>query len=198
VVERIRDATVAEAIAAEAGTEATPELVLGDVVNPVLLLQQRPPLAASGYFPGTIGVVAAAVALNTSHVGLFGSGVGLAITRVNWIILMNRETSARDFVLRRVDSPFTGFPSVRAVPGYINAGNVATGNVFSVTKTDTVGAIGVFIATFRVEASQSLFIPGPWILNDGILVVNNASVNFATHVAFGYETWPAVRVQPGG
>jgi len=197
--ERIRDVTVADAIAAEAGTEATPELVLSEVVSPVLLLQQRPPLAVSGYFPGTIGVQSVAVPLNISHVGIFGRGFGgSAIVRVNWCIITNISGGTLNYDLRRVDSPFTGFPSVRAVPGYINAGLTATGDVFSVTKSDTVGAQGVFMARFSIPTLQSLFVPGPWILNDGILLVANTAVNSDTRAAFGYEQWPAIRAQPSG
>lgn len=198
MVQRIRDATVAEAIAAEAGTDDTPQLSLSEVVTPVVVLQPRPPLASSGYFPGTVGASSAAVALNTSHVGIFGSGIGRQITRVNWILVMNGTSTAHAFTVRRVDSPFTGFPSVRATPGYINAGLVATGNVFSVTKNDTVAAQGVLMASLLLQASGDLFVPGPWILNDGILLVALGTVNTALRVAFGYESWPAIRGQPQG
>ncbi len=198
MAERIRDATVAEAIAAEAGTEATPELVLSEVVTPVIQLQPRPPLASSGYFPGTIGVNSAAVALNTSHAGIFGSGFGRAIVRVNWCLIMNPTGGTLSYQLRRVDAPFTGFPSVRATPVYINAGGVTTGGVFSVTKSDTVAAQGVLIATFRIPTLQNLMIPGPWILNDGALVVANTTVNTECRAAFGFEHWPAIRVQAAG
>lgn len=198
MVERIRDATVAEAIAAEAGTDQTPELVLSEVVHAVILMQQRPPSARSGYFPGTIGIAAAAVALNTSHAGIFISGVGGAIGRVNWVKIRNSTAGALTYNLRRLDAPFLGFPSVRAVPGYINAGNTATGRVFSVTKTDTVGAQGVFMAEFIVEADEEVHIPGPWIINDGILLATCTTVNQVVRFHAGYEVWPAIRVQPAG
>lgn len=185
-------------MAAEAGTDATPELVLSNVVSPVLLMQQRPPLASSGYFPGTIGIVAGPVASNTSHCGIFGSGVGRAIVRVNWVLIINDEAAARNYTLRRVDSPFTGFPSIRATPGYINAGPTATGSVFSVTKTDTVGASGIAIAQILIEANSQQRLVGPWILNDGILLVSHNTVNKSVIFAAGYECWPAIRAQTGG
>lgn len=198
MVERIRDATVAEAIAAEAGTDATPELVLLEGVRPVILLQQRPPLASSGYFPGTIGVTAPAVTANRSHVGIFGSAVGRAIVRVNWAMIMNDTAQVHSYTLRRLQSPFTGFPSVRAVPGYISAGPISTGGVFSLTKTDTVAAQGILMATFIIEAQSQLFIPGPWIINDGGLLLVNNTVDLAMAGAFGYEHWPSIRPQPSG
>lgn len=198
MVERIRDATVAQAIAAEAGTDATPELMLSELVSPVILLQQRPPLASSDYFPGTIGVTAAAVSLNTSHVGLFISGFGGAIGRINWVLIQNTEAGLLTYELRRLDAPFTDWPSVRAVPGYINAGGRTTGRAFSITKTDTVAVQGLFMANFRVEAASNLLVPGPWIVNDGALVVAAANVDTAVRVSFGYEVWPAIRPQPQG
>ncbi len=201
MVERIRDSTVAEAIAAEAGTDATPELVLGEVVTPTLQLQPRPPLAVSGYLPGTIGIKVPAVALNTGHGGIFirGRAPGPVIGRVNWCMIMHSEAATRVYSLRRVDSPFTGFPSTRAVPGYSNAGPQETGSVFSVIKNDTVAAVGDLLAAFEMLAGDPpLFIPGPWILNDGMLLISENTVNKEFRVAFGYETWPAIRVQPVG
>lgn len=197
--ERIRDVTVAEAIAAEAGTDQTPELALSELVQPVIQIQPRPPLAVSGYIPGTIGGTSAASLLNTSHVGIFISGIGLAIGRVNWIKIFNIGTgAARNYTIRRVDAPFTGFPSVRATPGYINAGTVTTGTVFRVTKNDTVGAQGISMASMAVPDEDVLHIPGPWIINNGMLLVNSDIVNLAVHAAFGYEVWPAIRAQPPG
>jgi len=102
------------------------------------------------------------------------------------------------YQLRRLDSPFTGFPSVRAVPGYINAGPVTTGGVFSVTKTDAVAASGTFIAAITVLVDQTTLIPGPWILNDGAILVAPAAVNLNVRAAFGYECWPAIRNQAQG
>ncbi len=197
--ERIRDSTVAEAIAAEAGVDATPELLeLGEIITPVVQLKPRPPLASSGYLPGTMGVIASAVALNTGHVGIFGSGFNDTIVRVNWCIIFDRTGVTSDYSLRRVDSPFTGFPSVELVPGYINAGSNPTARIFSVTKTDTVAAQGDLMATFRVQADDELYIPGPWILNDGILLIARGVVNQTVMVSFGYEAWPAIRRQAPG
>ncbi len=190
---------MADAIAAAAGTDASPELVLSNVVSPVLQLQPRPPLAVSGYEPGTIGDNEAQIALNISHIGIFGSGAGGAIVRVNWVMIQNNSGGDLNYELRRVDAPFTGVPSVRAVPGYINAGNPTTGRVFLVMKNDTVAAIGVSLgAIFRVVNTQTLFIPGPWILNDGALMVTPTTVNQPVRAQFGYESWPAIRVQPAG
>ncbi len=199
MVERIRDASVAEAIAAEAGTEATPPLALGEIVTPVIQLQPRPPLASSGYFPGTVLVNGAAVALNTTHIGIFNSGaVGQGITRVNFVIVQNHTAGTLEYSLRRVDTPFTGFPSTRLTPGYINAGNPATGRVFSVVKNDTVGPVGVALGTFQLVTLEKITIPGPWILNSGILVVTCGTVNTEVRAIFGYESWPAIRDQPAG
>jgi len=49
-----------------------------------------------------------------------------------------------------------------------------------------------------VEANAHIRIPGPWILNDGILSVSPEGVNTGVFVIFGYETWPAIRAQPPG
>lgn len=198
MVERIRDSAVAEEIAAQAGTDATPDLVLGEVLTPVIFAPQRPPLASSGYFPGTIGVDVAASALNFSNVGIFGSGFGGAIVRVNWLRAYEETGSAAVFTLRRVNAPFVGFPSVRAVPGYINAGNDQTGRVFSITKNDSPAVSGAAMCTFQINASESLQIDGPWIINDGILLVSTGAINRGVRVLFGYEVWNALRVQPPG
>ncbi len=198
MVERIRDATVAEAISSEAGTDATPELVLGDTVWPVVQLQPRPPLASSGYFPGSVSIVSAAVALNTSHCGIFGSGIGRAICRVNWCIIYNDSAGSVTVTMRRLNAPFTGFPSVRAVPGYISAGVNTTGTVFSVTKSDTVAAQGASMGLFLIHANASLFVPGPWILDNGALLIAHSTVNTTLRAAFGYEVWPAIRAQAAG
>ncbi len=199
MVERIRDVTVAEAIAAEAGTDATPELSLGELVTPVLQLQPRPPLAVSGYIPGTVSLNVAAVALNTSHGGIYVSGFNNGIGRVNWLKIINNTGGALGYTIGRVDSPFTGFPSVPLVPGYSNAGNTATRRVFSVTKSDTVGRQGIAIAAdIVVQAASEMQIDGPWILNNGILVVSSDAVDTELRVMFGYESWPAIRDQPPG
>lgn len=196
--ERIRDAKVAEELAAQAGTDETPPFTLADTIQPVIFAPQRPPLAASGYFPGTVGIISPAVALNTSHVGIFGSGFSRAIVRVNWLLIINNVAAVNTFTIRRVDSPFTGFPSVPAIPGYSAAGNPATTGVFSVTKSDTVGAQGSLLATVVVHANSSQKIDGPWILNDGILLVAESTVNSSCRAMFGYEHWAAIRRQPVG
>lgn len=196
--DRIRDATVAEAVAAAAGVDATPQLFLSNEVHGVVQLQPRPPLAISGYFPGTMGVAVGGVALNTSHAGLFISGFGGAIGRCNWTLLENNTAGDLVFSLRRVDAPFTGFPSVRLVPGYINAGAQVSGRAFSVTKSDTVAAVGASFGSFVVEGSETLQLAGPWIINDGILVWTCDTVNTGFRVGFGYEVWPAFRSQRPG
>lgn len=198
MVERIRDATVAEEVAAQAGTDQTPELVLGEVLTPIIFGVQRPPLAASGYFPGMLGINSPSSALNFSHCGIFGSGVGRAIVRVNYVIVHNGSGGRVSYHLRRLDGPFTGFPSVRAVPGYINAGNPATGGVFSITKNDAITTSGVLMGVITVEDGETIRIPGPWILNDGALLVSSAVVNQEVEAVFGYEHWAAIRVQPPG
>jgi len=198
--QRVRDVQVADGIAAEAGTEETPELFeLAPVIVPVIPVQPRPPLATSGYFPGTISLASAAVALNTSHIGIFGSGFNRSIVRVNWLEIINNSGGGLGFTLGRVDSPFTGFPSVPVVPGYINAGNPTSARVFTVTKSDTVARTGVAMApSIIVNANDSRLIWGPWILNNGILVLSCDTVNTEMRGMFGYETWPAIRDQPAG
>jgi len=198
MVERIRDATVAEELSAQAGTDQTPELVLGDILTPIIFGPQRPALARSGYLPGTIGRGSAAVALNTSHVGLFGSGVGRAIVRVNWIQIHNNSGGSLSYSLRRLDSPFGGFTATQAVPGYINAGNPETGRVFSLVRSDSVAAQGTFMSEHTVADQETVHIPGPWILNDGALLVACNTVNKPVTAAFGYEAWEAIRIQPPG
>ncbi len=199
MVERIRDVTVAEAIAAEAGTDATPELVLGENVTPVIILQPRPPLAISGYLCGLVGVASGASALNTSHVGIFGRGfpTGPVIVRVNYIMITNTAGAQRTFRIFREDSPFTGFPSVAAVTGYINAGANPSGSVFSVTKNDDPAQEGDLIGEITIgDTPDPVRIPGPFILNDGILGVSATAINNTVRAVFGYEAWPAIRTQP--
>ena len=201
MAERIRDATVAEAIAAEAGTDATPELVLSEVVSPVVLLQQRPPLASSGYYPGTVGGSVPGVALNTSHIGVACLRAGGTIARVNFMIIQNNTGGALSFQIRRVAQLNVGslFLTTPDVPGYIPAGNTASGGGFLARKTDTVAPVGLLMTDdILVVAAGSLRIPGPWLVNDGILSVNCKTVNSAFRAVFGYEMWPVVRAQPEG
>lgn len=198
MVERIRDVAVAEEIAAQAGTDQTPELVLADTIQAVIFAPQRPPLAQSGYFPGTMGVVAAAVAANNSHVGLFISGFGGAIGRINWCQIHNISGANRTYQLLRLDSPFTGFNATRLTPGYINAGNPTTGRAFSITKTDAAAISGVLLGAFHVLDNERLEIPGPWVVNDGALLLACTTVNVEVRAAFGYEVWNAIRPQLPG
>lgn len=196
--ERIRDSSVAEEIAAQAGTDATPELMLNDFLTPVIFGPQRPPLAASGYFPGTIGTTSAAVALNTSHVGIFISGANNGIGKVNWVTIDNHTGGTLSYRLIRLDSPFAGFTAVAARPAYINAGNPTTGRVFRLTKNDAVGISGTEMANFVLLNGEHREILGPWILNNGALVIACTTVNKEVVAAFGYESWEAIRDQAPG
>ncbi len=195
MVERIRDATVAEEIAAQAGSEQTPTLVLSDTLQAVIFAPQRPPLASSGYIPGFVGTPVAAVALNTSHIGIFGSGAASAICRVNSILISNDTAGGVTHELRRHDAPFTGFPSVASVPGYIDGGSPTSATVFRTTKSDTVAAVGVLLSRIHVPAGVAIVVPCRIILNNGMLTVNPSAVNTAVNVMFEYESWPAIRPQ---
>ena len=198
--QRIRDVLVADAIAAQAGTEETPELLrLSNIVQAVIPLQPRPPLAISGYFPGTLGLSEGAVALNLSHIGIFASSDfnRNVVCRVNWIRIYNTAGGAQNFTLRR-DDAVTGYDATALVPGYINAGATSSGGVFSIQRNDTVGAQGTLMAAFRAEGNTTLEIPGPWIINAGGLVVVHTTVNATLQVAMGYEVWPSIRDQPAG
>ncbi len=197
MVERIRDSLVAEEIAAQAGTEGTPPLHLNQGLTPVIFGPQRPPLAASGYFPGILGFNVAAVALNASQIGLFVSGTNTdTIVRVNRITIMN-EIAAQEYHIRRLDD-VSGFSAVAAVPGYINAGNPNSGGVFSISRSNTVGAGGTFMASLVVNDSSLEHFDGPWILNNGGIIVTPSTVNRAMRAVFHYEAWPAIRRQPIG
>lgn len=197
--QRVTDVTVVEAIASEAGVEEAPEVVhLNPVIQPVIQLQRRPPLAVSGYFPGTMGVSSGAVALNTSHCAIFVSGFNNAIGRVNWIKIKNTTSSVLLYNIFRLDSPFTGFTAVKLKPGYINAGGKDTGAVFSLTRNNTVAGQGTIMANIQIEPDTKEQIDGPWILNDGALGVFCTTVNTAVRFEAGYEIWPASRVQPPG
>jgi len=199
LTQRVRDVTVAEAVAAAAGLEEAPDLLeLSPLIIPTVPLQPRPPLASSGYLVGNVGAFIGASALNFTNVGVFGSGVGRAIVRVNWIIIHNNGAGALGYRIRRLDAPFTGFTSTRAAPGYINAGNPTTGGVFLVTRNDDASVSGVNMAEFGVPAASNLRIPGPWILNDGALLVSGRVINQEVRAMFGWEMWPAIRVQPPG
>lgn len=194
--QRIRDVLVAEELAAQAGTEGTPDLFLSDSLQPIIFGPQRPPLAASGYYPGTMGTSSAAVALNTSHVGIFVSGTNNdSIIRVNNIKIVNVTVNPLIFTLRRIDDG-TGFTILGLVPAYISAGNPASGGVFSAVRSNTVAAQGDQMASIRIEANDSQDIVGPWIVNNGILAVAGFAVNEPVEAVFSYEHWPSIRRQP--
>ncbi len=195
MTQHIRDHTVADAIASTVGVDATPELFLGNVVHPVVPLDERPPLLSSGYLSGITGVIVGAVALNTSHAGLFsGSLPDTSILRVNWITIFNAAGAAALYTVRRLDV-VAGFTAAAVVPAYISAAAPVTNRVHSLTKSDTVAAVGTEMAVVRVETGGKLTIRNPFIINRGALLVAHATVNTALHVSFGWEAFNAIRGQ---
>jgi len=196
MTERIRDALVVEEIAAQAGTDQPPDLFLSDVLQPVIFGPQRPPLAASGYFPGCMGLTVAKVALNTSHAGLFVSGTNAdVIVRVNSISIINGTGGGLQYTIRRLDDA-SGFTIVGLVPGYISAGLPASGAVFSAIRSNTVPASGALMATVRVAAESKEDFAGPWIVNNGAIIVAGGAVDTEVRVYINYEHWPSIRRQP--
>jgi len=194
---RIRDVQVAEEIAAQAGTEETPPLFLSNVLQPVIFGPQRPPLATAGYFPVSIGIQSSGVALNTSHAGVFVSGTAArTIARVNSISIQNATGGALLYTIRRGDG--AGFTLVPAVPGYIDAGGTAARHVQTATRSDSVGAQGIVLATVQVADGAWEKFDGPWILNEGILTVNPTTVDKDVRIFMAVEVWPAIRRQPPG
>lgn len=194
--QRIRDAQVAEEIAAQAGADATPDLFLSDFLSPVIFGPQRPPLASSGYFPGCAGVFSAAVALNTSHAGIFVSGTNVDIVvRVNSILIMNLGAAAESYTVRRLDDA-TGFTVAALVPGYISAGNPNTLGVQSAVRNNAVAASGVSMGQVTVPITENMLLHGPWVLNNGALVVAPNNINTQVRVYMNYEAWPSIRPQP--
>lgn len=198
LTQRIRDSQVAEAISAAAGTDEAPELLeLSNIVHATIPLQPRPPLAISGYLPGTIGDVSPSVALNNSHVGIFGSGFRRAIVRVNWLKIINITGSETSYSVTRLDSPFTGAGVFTTKPsGYINAGAFPNGGVLLGLKNDEAAIIGTEMFDIRLPTNTVETVWGPWILNDGVIFVVNQTVNSECRACFGYEQWPAIREQP--
>ncbi len=197
-LERIRDWTVADAIAAAAGTDTSPELVLSNVVTPVVVLQPRPPLAVSGYSPGILGFNVAAVALNTSHAGIFCASFGVdVICRVNWIKIINNSGGDLNYFLNRLDV-VAGFIAAETIPAYINAGNPTTGRILTLSRSNTVAPLGVTMAQIRITNTNTETIWGPFILNRGGLLVAPTTVNQPVRIMMGFEVWPAIRVQPVG
>lgn len=196
--QRIRDPLVAEELAAQAGTEGTPDLFLSDFISPVIFGPQRPPLAASGYFPGCMGLSVTNVALNTSHAGIFVSGTNAdSVIQVNRITIMNSSGADVVYAFRRLDDA-SGFSIVPLVPGYINAGNPLSGGVFSAVRSNTVAAQGVSMGQVRVEDGFVEHFDGPWVINNGALVVAPIVVNTSVRVYMNYQHWPSIRPQPRG
>ena len=200
LTQRIRDITVAEAISSAVGTDEAPDLLeLSNSVQAVIPLQPRPPLAVSGYFPGTVAGVSAAVALNTSHVGIGNLQTGGNICRVNFIIIVNSSSGQVEVDIRRVEG-LDDFTPTPAVPGYIPAGPTVAAGTFLGVRSNTVAVRGTLIGgPILLHGDSSLRIPGPWILNNGILAIAPITVNTTVRGVFGYEVWPVIRNQrPGG
>jgi len=196
MVERIRNSLVAEEIAAQAGTEETPPLFLNELLTPVIFGPQRPPLATSGYFPGCSGVFVGAVTDNTSQSGIFLEGTNSdSILLIKRIIIMNNTAGGLFYEINRSDNA-NGMSALPLVPGYINAGNAATLAVQSVVRSNTVGALGDRMALVEVGANSHETFDGPWILNNGALIVACNTVNTPCHAYFSYEHWPSIRRQP--
>jgi len=196
--ERIRDSLVAEELAAQAGTEQTPDLFLSDLLTPVIFGPQRPPLAASGYFPGCMGTVSAAVALNHSHVGLFVSGTNEhSIVRVNSITIFNVTVGRLNYTIRRLDDA-SGFTLSSLRPGYIHAGTPSTGAVFTAVRSNVTTPQGNQMAQVTLEPESKLIIKGPWIINNGALIVTPTVVNTEMRLYMNWEHWPSIRRQPAG
>ncbi len=195
---RIRDASVAEELAAQAGTEETPDLFLSDFVSPIIFGPQRPPLSTSGYFAGCVGVDVPAVALNFGHTGIFLNGTAAAsIIRVNRITIENNTGADAVFTIRRLDA-IAGFTLVAAVPGYIDAGLPTSGGVFSCIRSNLTTLSGVQMARVRLASNAVEHFEGPWILNNGALLVAPTAVNTPVMAYFGYEHWTSIREQPTG
>jgi len=196
--QRIRDAQVAEEIAAQAGTDAAPDLFLSDFLSPVIFGPQRPPLATSGYFPGTFGLIVAGVALNTSHAGIavVGSTANM-IVRVNQVSIINQTAGVLIYTFRRVDDE-TGFTLAPLVPGYINAGTPLTNGVQSAVRSNTVGAQGVAMGQVIVEGNTTQHYDINTIISSGAFVISLGTVNTSLRVFMSYEAWPSIRQQPVG
>jgi len=194
--QRIVDVRVAEELAAQAGTEATPDLHLSDFLSPVIFGPQRPPLASSGYYPGAVGIITAAVALNFSNAGIFVEGTNtLTIVRVKSVKITNPTAGVLDYTIRRLDDA-SGFTIVDTIPAYISAGSPATGGVRFVRRSNITTLSGVAIAGMTVEANSSETFDGPFIINNGALIVSPTVVNTEVRVYMPYEAWPAIRRQP--
>ncbi len=198
MVERIRDPKVAEEVAAQAGTEETPPLFLNELLTPVIFGPQRPPLATAGYFPGCMGVAVAAVASNFSLVGIRVNGVNVrAIVRVTSIRIFNAAQTARTYHIRRLDD-VSGVSVTPLVPGYIDAGSAQSGAVESMIRTNLTTVSGTLMASVEVAPESSDTFQGPWIINNGGLLVTPSAVNVAVQAYFSYEHWLAIRAQPVG
>ncbi len=197
MVERIRDALVAEEIAAQAGTDTTPPLFLSETLQPVIFGPQRPPLAASQYFPGCVGSFVAGVALNTSQFGILVDGTNVpVIVRVNSIVIQNITGGALSFEILRANGD--GFSATAAIPGYIDAGNPANTGVRHIVRSNTVTSQGDRMALVGVGANTNETFLGPWILNNGALVVACTTVNTSIQIYMNYELWAAIRRQTSG
>ncbi len=199
-MDRIRSIEIAADIQNQAGTDNLPELALSDILQPIIFAPQKPPLASSGYEPGTVGLESAAVALNTSHVGIFiiAAPFGAdAIGRINWILITNLSGGTLTYTVRRLDN-VTGFTAAPAVPGYTDAGQDVSGRISSLVRNNVVAAQGVEMFSVQIPNAQSLRIPGPWIINSGAMLVAPSTVNKVCRAAFGYESWPSFRRQPVG
>lgn len=193
---RIRDVQVSEEIAAQAGSDGTPPFELSPFITPVIFGPQRPPLASSGYFPGCMGLALGGIALNTSHIGIFVSGTNTdTIVRVNSITIMNSEAAEQDFTIRRLDDA-SGFTLAALIPGYISAGNPVAGGVFAATRNNIVAPQGIRMATVMVEAARKETFFGPWIVNNGVILVAPSDVDTVVRAYFNYEAWPSIRQQP--
>lgn len=197
--EPIRDSLVAEELAAQAGTEKTPPLFFSNTLQAVIFGPQRPPLAKSGYFPGSSGGNVAAAATFTSHIGLGVNGAAAhAIIRINSIRIINDTATKLTYSFRRIDV-LTGFTLAALTPGYVDAGNPVSGGAFSTVRNNTVGVLGTGMGQALVGPDSQETYHGPWIINNGIVAVAVLTVNEPVRAYFNYEHWPSIRQQlPGG
>jgi len=192
----IRDAQVAEEIAAQAGTDSTPALFLNPGLTPVIFGPQRPPLASSGYYPGAVGIITAAVALNFSNCGIFVEGTNtLTMVRVNSVKITNPTAGVLDYTIRRLDDA-SGFTVVDTIPAYISAGSPATRGVRFLRRNNITTLSGVAIAGMTVFPNSVETFDGPFLLNNGGLIVTPTVVDTEVRCYMNYEAWPAIRRQP--
>jgi len=194
---RVKLHSIAEAYSDVAMVESPlSAMQLSPLLQPVVNLPVKPPIASTGYMPGVVGTRVNGVALNFSHLGVFNDeSVSRLIVEVTAVTIINGTGGDLDYNLRRLDGAATGMTFLAWVPAYSDAGTPRGVSLGRVVRSDNTTAQGTVMAFVHVAAGTQVTLPIRGVINNGSLLVVPNLVNTTVHALWWFRTYPIIRVQ---